>query len=69
MLVVLPIPGMPYAFFIREWKWKWKRAYRNDKMRTVPVLGYHFKSLDRFLVADNVIQHEGAVFFYPLKRG
>jgi len=43
-------------------------AYGNDKMRTVPVLGYHFKSLDRFLVADNVIQHEGAVFFYPLKE-
>lgn len=41
---------------------------RYDDMRHIAIFGYDFESLDRFRVADNVIQEDRSVLFDPASR-
>ena len=65
MLVVFPIPGMPYAATLALCMPRSQNAHRDDYVGAVSIAGDHFESLNSVRVPDDVVQHLWPVLLYP----
>jgi len=68
MLVVFPIPGIPWKKLSTELNCNQATvmdSYRDDNVRAVPVPRDDLEPVNRFLVPDDIIQDLRPVLFYP----
>jgi hypothetical protein len=68
MLVVLPIPGRPFAFG-QELRIKSIKAYanRDDDMWAISFFRNDLEAINRVLVTNDVVEHGWAIFFHPIR--
>ena len=67
MLVVFPMPGIPLEDpSVKPIAKVYQLiSYRDDDVRTVPILRDDLEPVDRLLVPDNIVQDLRPVLFYP----
>jgi hypothetical protein len=66
MLVVLPIPGRPFAFG-QELRIKTIKAYTNryNDMWAISFFCNDLEAINRVLITNDVVEHGWAIFFHP----
>jgi hypothetical protein len=69
MLVVLPIPGRPFAFDQEPPIKSLKAPYtnRDDDMWAISFFRNDLEAINRVLVTNHVVEHGWAIFFHPAR--